>query len=405
MTSAENKFIAMLLRLMRNSAAGAQHTTAAIPAERPATVRQREAQFTDFEAVAGLQQRWGLPKNSAENWYRIWRDNAAFDLAKSPLSIGSVLETEKNLVGYQGSIPLLYHYGDRRLLAATGTGLVVEPAYRARTIGLMASFYRQKNIDLFLMTTAVEAVGRLSRALRAEALPQRDYDTVLFWVLNPRDFANAVVEKFGADGPIGNLAAFLGSLAVRSEMTARRRGPRRIRRKFQVTEIPVHEIGDDFAALWQTKLAERPRLLADRTPASLRWHFIVPESQRKTMVLCCRMRGHLAGYAVVQNAIDDTGLHRCALVDLLVEADDSEVTENLLAAAYAYARTSGGHVFEVLGFPGNVRRILRRWRPYSRKYPACPFYYKAADRTLQAILSDQGNWYATPFDGDTTLMP
>ncbi|MGA9393053.1 MAG: hypothetical protein WBV69_21665, partial [Candidatus Sulfotelmatobacter sp.] len=44
------------------------------------------------------------------------------------------------------------------------------------------------------------------------------------------------------------------------------------------------------------------------------------------------------------------------------------------------------------------------WNPYVRKYPASPFYYKAADAALHKALSDGNAWYATPFDGDTTLI-
>jgi hypothetical protein len=108
--------------------------------------------------------------------------------------MGWVLESEDAIVGYHGSIPLHYHYGDRQLLAAAATDLVVEPAYRASAVALVAPLYRQQNIDLFLITTAVEVVGKMATALRVKPLPQADYDTVIFWVINavaPGPFAAA----------------------------------------------------------------------------------------------------------------------------------------------------------------------------------------------------------------------
>jgi hypothetical protein len=57
----------------------------------------------------------------------------------------------------------------------------------------------------------------------------------------------------------------------------------------------------------------------------------------------------------------------------LIEGDDPEFAEHLLAAADAHARASRSHIFEVLGFSRSVRQILLPCRPYSRKYPASHF--------------------------------
>lgn len=409
MTTAENKVIGHLLRVMRHrrSLSTAQSYEAVrVPRDKQAAVKQRDVQFSDFEAVASLKKRWGLRKDSLENWHRLWRDNAAVSTAKSPLSMGWVLEAEGKIVGYSGSIPLLYHYGTQPLIAATGHGLVVEPAYRVRSIGLLASFYHQKNIDLFLITTAIPTVGSLSKIFRAKVVPQRDYDMVLFWILNAQRFAMAVIKKFGINGEIGRLVSLVGALALRTEMTMRTRSSEPNLRKSHVTAIEVHEIGADFDGLWQRKLMEKPTLLADRSATSLRWHFTIPGSERKTIVLCCHSHGHLAGYAVVQNVTDEkSGLQRSIMADMLVEEDDPELVQTLLVEAYWRARASGSHVFEVLGFPQNIRQIMKHGKPYFRKYPACPFFYKAKDEILQQILANEYAWYANAFDGDTTLMP
>jgi hypothetical protein len=395
------------MRNRRRSLDGHQADPQPPPGDKPLAVKQREVQFSDFEAVAKLKERCGWGKDSPENWDRLWRSsNPAIAIAKTPLSMGWVLEAGGTIVGYGGSVPLLYHYGDQVLIAAAGTGLVVDPAYRFRSIGLLASFFRQDNVDLFLITSAIESVGTMSRALKAKALPQPDYDTTLFWVLNARHFAKAVIKKFGLTGSLGSLAALMSSFAVRTEITFRSRGPRRIASNLRITEIQTHEIGDDFEALWKRKLQGKPCLLADRSRASLRWHLTIPGSPAQTVVLCCHRDGLLAGYAVIQNLTDkNANLSHCNLIDLLVDGDDANVMESLLAAAYAKARSSGSHVFEVLGFPRQVREILLRWKPYSRQYPACPFLFKAKEPTLNAILEQGDAWYACPFDGDTTLMP
>jgi hypothetical protein len=398
---------AVLLRLMRSKRRPLleQPLPEATAESAPLSVTQREVQFSDFESVAALKERWGLGKDTWENWCRLWRYNPAMAVAKSQLSMGWVLETKRGIVGYQGSIPLLYRFGGRTLVAATGTSLVVEPAYRARSIGLLSSLYRQPGVELVLITSAIPSVGQVSKALRAQALPQPDYDTVLFWVLDPREFANAVAKRLGFEGATAAAATLFGSLVLRTEMRSRRRRLRSVP-QLTVTEIPVKDIGDEFQALWQRKISEKPRLMADRSPHCLRWHFTIPGSPSTTAVLCCHRLGRLMGYAIVRHMIDrGTGKRTCLLADILVEQDDPRVIASLLEAAYANAVTSGDLVFEVVGLPRNVRQIFMSGNPYHRKYPAPPFFYKVKDQGLAQALADENGWYASPFDGDTTLAP
>ena len=320
--------------------------------------------------------------------------------------MGWVLETAQGIVGYQGSIPLLYQFGGRTLVAATAAGLVVEPAYRARCIVLLASFYRQRDVDLFVTTHATASAASQSKALRAKALAQHDYDKVLFWVLDAHQFTKALAAKFG----LGSGMAAVGPSSARRSCEripfAVDPGANRTN-KFGVREIEVRDIGDKFEALWQRNLTETPRLFADRRlPASLRWHFTLPGSSSTVAVLCCHRFERLVGYAIVLHTIDrETGMRRSMLADILVEQDDPSVTETLLEAAYSNAVASGGHLFEVFGLPRHIRQILMRWNPYVRKLPTDPLIYKTADEALTRILADENAWYAGPFDGDATLMP
>jgi hypothetical protein len=408
MTLAKYHSADILLRLLKSrqrSAAG-QSGSANLHEHVPIPAKQREVRFSDFESVARLKERGGLGKDNLENWCRLWQQNPAMAVAKSQLSMGWVLETAQGIVGYQGSVPLLYQFG-RTLVAAVGTGLVIEPAYRARCIGLMASFYRQRGVDLFLLTLAAPSVVELSKALHATALNQHWYDKKLLWVLDAHQFAKARAAraKFGLGSGMAAVGTFLGSSVLRADTL--RRGPQgRLANKFGVTEIKVKDIGDEFEALWQRKLTETRRLLADRSPAFLRWHFATPGSSSTAAVLCCHRFERLVGYAIVQHTIDrETGLRRAMLADILVEQDDPSVTETLLEAAYSNAVASGGHLFEVVGLPRHIRQILMRWKPYVRTHPADPLIYKTADEALARTLADENAWYAGPFDGDATLMP
>ncbi len=371
-----------------------------------APAKLREVKFSDFAAVAQLKQRWGLGPDSLENWARLWRHNPALAQMKSEVPIGWVLEAEGTVVGYEGNIVTLYRYGDRTLIASTGHALVVEPAYRATAVSLSAAFYRQASVDLYLNTSSIQAVGKVAQAFKADPLPQADYDTVLFWVLRPYPFARTVIEKLTRRPALVHLGGALASLALGTNKILRRRWPRGSSNLFTVSEICPNEIGDDFEALWNAKLKEGLRLLADRNPTALRWHFEIPQDGGATRVLCCYKNRELLGYAVVRTHLyEATGLRRSFIADMLAKRDDPEVLRALFVAAYGHAKRAGSDILEVMGFPQNIRQVFYQWNPYLRKYPACPFHYKAADPVLHKVLSDGMVWYATPFDGDTTLTP
>ncbi len=369
----------------------------------PATLR--EAQLSDFRAVANLKRCWGLKPDSLENWERLWRDNPALGPLSRPM--GWVLEAEGRLVGYLGNISQLYRYGDHTLTSVASHGLVVEPAFRGATLSLVAAFYRQESVDLYLTTTAIETVGKIARLFKADPLPQADYGTVLFWVLQPQFFTKAVMKKLQLGPVVSRVGAVFVSFAIGADVILRRRRPKGRSTALTVTESVVNDIGDDFQHLWDQKVGEKPhRLLADRSPATLRWHFQIPGDPGNTSVLCCRRNGELVGYAVVRNEAPDaaTGLRKSILADMLAKQDDPDVMRALWRAAYDQSRRAGSHVLEVLGFPEKVRKVCLQSHPYERRYPASPFYYKASDHKIHQLFSDGLLWYASPFDGDTTLF-
>jgi hypothetical protein len=403
---------AILKRIRARRAAATAGAVDSLTRDTAATApaKLREARFSDFEAVADLKQKWGLNAESIENWERLWQRNPA--LVQSVLvpsnperPIGWVLEADGAVVGYLGNISLAYRYGDKTLSAATAHGLVVDPAYRALGLTLVAAYFRQKSVDLFISTSAIENVGKIALAFKSSPVPQRDYDTVLFWVLRPYGFGRALVKKLNFGPVLAQASSALIAFAVAVDKIVRRRWPRQSSSPFSVNEIRLDEIDSDFQTLWIAKQKEGSRLLADRSPAALRWHFEIPGDRGSSRVLCCYKNSELLGYAIVRSDTKPENDLRVSLIaDLVAKRDDPEVLRALWVAAFDVARQAGSHVLEVMGFPCAIRQLSAKWNPYRRKYPACPFYFKAANPALHETLSDEAVWYASPFDGDATLV-
>jgi hypothetical protein len=402
MSLIEQKIVPAILRRIR--ARRKASTAALVTATDLPPAKLRPALFSDFEAVAQLKRRWEMDADSLENWERLWRHNPALAHAPKDRPIGWVLEAGGTLAGYLGNISLSYHFGDKAISAVTGHGLVVEPGYRAQAATLMAAFYRQKGVDLYLGTSAVPEVNRIARAFKADALPQADYDKVFFWVLRPYVFARGLVDRVGILPAFAGAVAASVSIAMRMDAWLRRRFPQPNPTGFQMSEITVEEIDTDFEYFWTEKLREDQRMLADRSPASLRWHFEIPGDPGSARVLCCRKDGKLRGYAVIRHDLEAGGRQKSRVADLLALHNDVEVVKALIVSAYNHAKRSGSYILELMGFPSSIRRVCSQWNPYVRSYPESPFHYKAADANLHAVLSDGAAWYASPFDGDATLI-
>jgi hypothetical protein len=373
-----------------------------------APAKLREVTFADFQEVAKLKERTGLAADSVENWDRLWRRNPALLASNTPHPMGWVLEANGGVVGYMGTIPLQCRYGNRTLNAVTSHGFAVDVPYRAVAVSLAAAFYRQKSVDLFLSTSAIEASGKIALAFRCSTLPQPDYDTVLFWVLRPYAFAKGLMKKLDVRPLLAPAGGVLAALAVGSDKALRSRRPAQIKITRSVREAGLEFIGHDFAEFWTSKLLETPgtpRIFADRTPAALRWHFEIPGDRGSVRVLCCHKDGRLDGYAVVRNDIDpESGIRRSIIADMIALGDDESVIQSLWVAAYQSAERAGSDILEVQGFPPHIRAMSSKWLPYQRKYPAHPYYFKATDPKLHAELGHGEAWYACPFDGDATLI-
>jgi hypothetical protein len=407
MSSIQEKATASILSVIRARRKSASALPIDLSLQSPGVLPRaaiREASFSDFPAVAALKQRGGLVADSFENWERLWRDNPALTQCERKPPIGWVLEADGVVVGYLGNISLSYHYAGRTLTAVTGHGLVVDPIYRAYAVSLVSAFYRQKFVDLYLGTSAIPEVGKIARALKCDDVPQADYATVLFWVLRPHSFTQDLFERLRIKPGLAALTVAPASIAIGIDRLFNRRFPRRGPAGLDLSEITIGEIGNEFESLWVEKLREDSRVLADRSPAVLRWHFEIPGDKGSARVLCCRRNGKLLGYAVVRNDPQPSGRQKSVIADILVLKDDAEVVKTLLLAAYNHAKIGGSYILELTGFPSSIRRACSLSNPYTRKYPGCPFHYKAADRNLHEVLSDGAAWYASPFDGDATLI-
>lgn len=366
----------------------------------------REAQFEDFTQISEMNMRLGQGPDSPENWLRLWRDNPTIKALGAPARIGWVLQDADRIVGFLGSIPLSYEFASAPVLAAATCRFAVEPPYRVFSHLLVMAFFRQREFQLFIDSSATPAAGKIMVAVKARAIPQRDYDTILFWVLNPLRYSAYALRKIGIDRIWVAAGSYFGSLALRISSLYWNQKPSPSVKNLVVRQESLSSLGEQFETFVQSVNVRNQRIFAKRSPEILRWHFEPPQNRRPVSLLVCYQGSGMRGYLILRNyeeTID--GLKRAVVADLLVERNDPSVTAALFRSALGAAQNSGADILEVTGFPVEMRDCLQEWRPYTRKLPANPFYYRAKDKTMQDHLQQESAWYACPYDGDSTLWP
>jgi hypothetical protein len=371
-------------------------------------IKIREAVLTDCAAVTALQHRLGLrvPADDAENrrsWERLWRRNPSFQESLPALPIGWVLEDDSRIVGFVGNIPMRYRLGDGVLTVGTARAWAVDRAYRKHTGELVRRYFEQPHLDLLLITTASVAAERRLRDVGAEPLPQRDYAQVFFWVVRPAGFLAAAFRKKGLASPLATILSRVGAPALALLGTVARRRPGKRIPGLEPRVVPLGDVGVEFDALWDAKCRDDHRLLSYRTAADLRWHFESIEEKGGLTILACQRERRLAGYAAIVRDHTPEGLVRARIVDIFVDGDAGDVIDSLLAAAFADSRQHGAHVLELVGFPRGIRAHVARYRPFVRRFPGMPFYYKALRPHLAGVLENEDAWYATMYDGDSSI--
>ena len=336
------------------------------------------------------------------HWRRLWVDNPAMacDGPKPPL--GWVLEKNDRMVGFFCNVPLLYYFGERRVIVAVASQWGLDKRHRRKIHRLAGAYFNQDHADILMATTANSSAGRIFRHYGAGRIPQPDYEQVLYWIIDGGGFIGAAMKR-------KNVAPFITSVLSTTTRPlvgfALAMGWRRPKgHEEKVDLIGVEDIDDRFDDLWKRKQAEAERLLACRMASNLRWHFGDTQCEKGTRILAHR-RGGLRGYAVVMREDEvGIGLKRLRIADLFVETNDEVVVNDLLSAAYEYGREQGCHILEWVGMPTDLRQIAHRHSPFIRTLPTWPLYYKTMDVGLTSSLERQTAWYITPYDGDTTLV-
>ena len=364
----------------------------------------READFNDELSVQKLCQRNGLEgERSGQAWNWIWRQNP---FVVQNWTIGWVLESSGNVVGFIGNIPRAYSFKGKLWIAAVARAFVVDKPYRAYSLKLISAFFQQKQADLFIFSSANKESEAVYNMARAMPIPQRDYSKNLFWVVSPRSFLFSLLRKKGIWKFYSALTSWIISPFLSVEMLFRRRWNYALAGETNIDRLSIVEMGDEFNEFWDKLQREWPdRLFSRRDREAIAWQFSNQSANtREPTLLTLRRKGELAGYLILTR-VDSSQfeLKRIMVTDLIVLDDDPEMIRALMKEAFLFAKQKKVTLLQMIGFPSVIREALQPLRPLTHSLPYVPFWYYAVHSDLKDELQCESVWYASTFDGDSSL--
>lgn len=363
----------------------------------------REARFEDYAQIASLASKFDLHTETYPAWTHLFSNNPAHRALQGRLPIGWVLDIDGSIAGYLGNIPLSYHLEGKTYLAATTRAWVVDTPYRSYSPLLLATYFQQRSVDLFLSTTVNSQSEAAYSSFQSTRVPVGAWDRTLFWITNYRGFITSYLRK--SSSSLAEPLSYPLSAGLYVHDQIKQSHPPKEEGGFPV--LAVASFDDRFQLFWEQLRAQKSRILiADRSQEALDWHFKFALQQNRAWLYTVEGKSGLMAYAVfLRHDFPLVGLTRMRLADFqcIVPENSLNILTAMLATATDRCRKESIHMFELVGVTPALEKVLQPTSPHSRLLGSWLSYYKANNASLAGVLKSAEMWEPSLFDGDSSL--
>lgn len=364
----------------------------------------RQARFDDYPQIAALAAKFELTVENYSAWTHLWTNNPAYREIKGEFPMGWILESDSDgIVGYLGNIPMAYELRGQRLMAATTRAWVVDKPYRAYSPMLLATYFQQKNVDLFLSTTVNSQSEAAYSSFQSSRVPVGAWDRALFWITNYPGFVASYLRR--KRGELAEVASY--PLAAGLFALDRIRGARLPRPSTAIQVVSSAGFDERFQPFWDSlRKVKANTLIADRSPEVLDWHFKFALQTQSAWIYVAENGLGLMAYSIfLRYDYPQAGLTRVRLVDFqcLEPNKASDVLFNMLRAAIQRCCKESIHMCELVGVAPELKTALQHTSARERTLGSWLYFYKTNITSLARELNDPTAWEPSLFDGDSSL--
>lgn len=346
----------------------------------------------DYPAIQALHRQVGWPERSLAGW-RWLHDNPA--RVETGAVAGWVTEgPDGRPAAHVGNMVQRFVLGDRVLFGATGFSIIVSRSVRGASRGMMKAFVEQPGMFAAYAFNTNRLSGPLYPRQGMYPFPSATHAMKLGWVVDPVPLA---------------IARALRALVRHAPWTADHLGERLMNRKLgpapKLDLPPGVAVLTDFrdrsryAEFWDTLRAEG-RLLADRSPAAIRWRLADPDLTVPPVILAFNRGRDLTGYAMAMlckaNIIEAPVLE---IIDLEAHAGEADAIPALMQGLMTAARAMGAAKLRLQSVSPLLLDRLGPWRDRARDEGG----WGHAHARFAPNAPDPALWSPTPYDGDYAM--
>ena len=364
----------------------------------------RSADFSDEYAVHQLCVRNNLELDEyKETWDHLWNKNKYYT---QDWEVGWVIEDSNKVVGFIGNIPRAYTFKDKIWVAGVARAFVVDEKYRKYSLRLLAKFIKQNKSDVLIFSSANSEAGKVYELMHAEKIPQKEYEKDLFWIISPFNFLVSFFLKREVSVVYSyilslTLTPFLSIISIYRRYT----GVSKVKKQ-KIDNILIDDIPNEFDVFWnKLRGLNSDKFLSMRSAADIQWQFSKSISvEKKPRIFIVWEDKEIKGYAIVTRQDSKKfKLERLMINDLMVINDRSDLIHSLVNKILLYAKSEKVSILQVVGLPLFIRDKINLLKPYVHSIPYHRFWYYTKNSELTHNLKLEKSWYASSFDGDSSL--
>lgn len=287
----------------------------------------------DHQAVNSLLRQMWWPARSEAGWR--WLETNPTHDADDPF--GWVAEDKNGQVAaFTGNFIQRYWRAGRPMRAATGHSIVVTKGARGASRTLIKACMGQRDLAMAFALNANAVSQPLYDRHGLKPFPNETHALKLSWPTAPEALAAGWLLRRVAM-PFPKLVRALG------EQMMNRRVGRVDYGRLPEGVTPLTDLGDAsaYAAFWDT-LKQEDRLLADRSPATVRWRLADPDLTQAPILLAAWGEGRITGvcWAAVSK-LDPLAPPVLEIIDLEALSGATRAIPALMTAVRGMARACG----------------------------------------------------------------
>lgn len=353
------------------------------------TFSVRPIEANDHGAINGLHRSVGWPSRSEAGWDWLAGNPARLE-TRAPAGWLLVDEND-DPCGFTGNFVQRFHHDDRILHGASGFSIIVTPRARGRSRKLLTTFAGQSEMFARYTFNANPTSSPLYKRYGMVAWPPQTHDVKLSWRVDALACAGGRLWR-----EIDRHAPRLTEARAERLLNPRLHDPEALDLPAGVAVLTDLTDRSRFADFWEALKAEG-RLIADRSPAMMRWRLADPDLTLRPVLLAFNRGKTISGYAMAMmskgNPIEPPMLE---IVDLMALEDEPRAIPALMQALLTNAHSLGAAKLRIQTVNPELLRRLGLLADTARREGGWGHCHVRFDPDAPGI----DTWSPTPFDGD-----